>query len=33
MGEGLPIEEVAKCADTIGYELLCHVSQRVSTHE
>ncbi len=31
-GEGLPIEEVAKCADTIGYELLCHVSQRVSTH-
>lgn len=32
-GEGLPIEEIAKCADTIGYELLCHVSQRVSTHE
>lgn len=32
-GKGLPIEEVAKCADTIGYELLCHVSQRVSTHE
>jgi alanine racemase len=29
-GEGLPIEEVAKCAETIGYELLCHVSQRVS---
>jgi alanine racemase len=28
-GEGLPIEEVARSADTIGYELLCHVTQRV----
>jgi alanine racemase len=29
-GQGLPVEEVARCAGTIGYELLCHVSQRVS---
>ncbi|HEY5602648.1 MAG TPA: alanine racemase [Gammaproteobacteria bacterium] len=28
-GDGLPIEEVARSADTIGYELLCHVTQRV----
>ncbi|MCI0506914.1 MAG: alanine racemase [Gammaproteobacteria bacterium] len=28
-GDGLPVEEVARCADTIGYELLCHVTQRV----
>jgi len=28
-GEGLPIEEIARSADTIGYELLCHVTQRV----
>jgi len=28
-GEGLPVEEIAKSADTIGYELLCHVTQRV----
>lgn len=28
-GEGLPVEEVARNADTIGYELLCHVTQRV----
>ena len=28
-GEGLPVEEVARSADTIGYELLCHVTQRV----
>lgn len=32
-GQGLPVEEVAQCAQTIGYELLCHVSQRVSVHE
>lgn len=32
-GQGLPIEEVARCAGTIGYELLCHVSQRVSVRE
>jgi alanine racemase len=28
-GEGLPVEEVARHADTIAYELLCSVSQRV----
>jgi len=28
-GEGLPVETVAKHADTIGYELLCGVTQRV----
>ncbi len=29
-GEGLPVEEVAKSAGTIPYELLCGISQRVS---
>jgi alanine racemase len=29
-GEGLPVEEVAAHADTIPYELLCGVSQRVT---
>jgi alanine racemase len=28
-GEGLPVEDVARHADTIPYELLCGVSQRV----
>jgi alanine racemase len=28
-GDGLPVEEVARHADTIPYELLCGVSQRV----
>ena len=28
-GAGLPVEEVAGHADTIPYELLCGVSQRV----
>lgn len=28
-GEGLPIEEIAECAETIGYELLCGVTNRV----
>jgi alanine racemase len=28
-GESLPVEEVARHAGTIGYELLCRVSQRV----
>lgn len=28
-GKGLPVEEVATCAETIGYELLCHVTARV----
>jgi len=29
-GEGLPIEEVAQSADTIGYDLLCGVTRRVN---
>jgi alanine racemase len=28
-GEGLPVEEIAACAGTIGYELLCKVTARV----
>jgi len=28
-GENLPIEEVARCAETIPYELMCAVSRRV----
>jgi alanine racemase len=28
-GEGLPVEEIARHAGTIPYELLCGVSQRV----
>lgn len=28
-GNGLPIEKVAACANTIGYELLCDVTKRV----
>ena len=28
-GDGLPVEEVARAAGTIGYELLCAVAQRV----
>ncbi len=28
-GPGLPVEEIAACAQTIGYELLCRVTQRV----
>jgi alanine racemase len=28
-GEGLPVEKVASSADTIAYELLCHVTSRV----
>jgi alanine racemase len=29
-GEGLPIEEVAICAETIPYTLLCGINQRVT---
>jgi len=29
-GEGLPVEEIAAWADTIPYELLCGISQRVA---
>lgn len=28
-GEGLPIEEIARCAGTIAYELLCQLTPRV----
>jgi alanine racemase len=28
-GEGLPIEEIAEAADTIGYELVCRLTTRV----
>lgn len=28
-GDGLPVEEVARCASTISYQLLCGVTQRV----
>ncbi len=29
-GAGLPVEEVARIAQTIPYELLCGISQRVA---
>lgn len=32
-GEGLPVDEVARHAGTISYELLCRVSQRVEIRE
>lgn len=28
-GQGLPVEEVAACAGTIGYELVCSITRRV----
>jgi len=28
-GKGLPVEKIAACADTISYELLCNITQRV----
>jgi len=28
-GSGLPVEEIAQCSDTIGYELLTRITQRV----
>ena len=31
-GEGLPIEKVSQQSDTIAYELLCQITQRVSFH-
>jgi alanine racemase len=31
-GEGLPVEEIAVWADTIPYELLCGISQRVAVN-
>jgi alanine racemase len=32
-GDGLPVEEVAACAGTIAYELLCRVTHRVRFNE
>jgi len=32
-GDGLPIEEVALCADTIPYTLLCGITQRVQVQQ
>jgi alanine racemase len=32
-GEGLPVEEVARAAGTIGYELLCALAPRVPVTE
>lgn len=32
-GEGLPVDEVAIAAGTVGYELLCAVARRVPVHE
>jgi alanine racemase len=29
-GDGLPVEEIAVWADTIPYELVCGISQRVA---
>jgi len=29
-GPELPVEEIAQCADTIPYELLCNITPRVS---
>jgi alanine racemase len=29
-GPELPVEEIAHCADTISYELLCNITPRVS---
>ena len=32
-GEGLPVDEVAMAAGTVGYELLCAVAPRVAVSE
>lgn len=32
-GHGLPVEEIARCAETIPYELVCGVTQRVGIEE
>jgi alanine racemase len=32
-GDGLPVEEVARCANTIPYELLCSVRGRTRVHD
>jgi alanine racemase len=28
-GQGLPVDDIARCAGTISYELLCHVAERI----
>jgi alanine racemase len=32
-GEGMPVDEVAMAAGTVGYELLCAVAPRVAVRE
>jgi alanine racemase len=32
-GEGLPVEEIAHCADTIPYTLVCGITPRVQIVE
>jgi alanine racemase len=32
-GDGLPVEEIARCADTIPYTLVCGITQRVALIE
>jgi len=32
-GEGLPVDEVAAAAGTVGYELLCALAPRVPVNE
>jgi alanine racemase len=32
-GEGMPVDEVAMAAGTVGYELLCAVAPRVPIEE
>jgi alanine racemase len=32
-GDGMPVDEVAMAAGTVGYELLCAVAPRVPTSE
>jgi alanine racemase len=32
-GEGLPIDEVANAAGTVGYELMCALAARVPVEE
>ncbi len=32
-GEGIPVDEVAMAAGTVGYELLCAVAPRVRIEE
>ncbi len=29
-GDGLPVDEIARSASTLSYELFCHISSRVN---